>query len=41
MVSSNALRKLASTAPNHPFAVDLEERSRAFDEAAAKFAVAA
>ncbi|WVQ83097.1 hypothetical protein IAT38_005235 [Cryptococcus sp. DSM 104549] len=33
--------KLASAAPQHPFAIDLAEKSALFDEAAAKFAVAA
>ncbi|KAL7420779.1 hypothetical protein Q5752_004731 [Cryptotrichosporon argae] len=33
--------KLQASAPAHPFAVDLREKSSAFDEAAAKFAIAA
>lgn len=33
--------KLASVAPAHPFAADLKAKSAAFDEAAAKFAIAA
>jgi hypothetical protein len=34
-------RKLAAAAPAHPFAVDLAAKAALFDEAAAKFAVAA
>ncbi|KAK4685198.1 coatomer subunit epsilon, partial [Tremellales sp. Uapishka_1] len=33
--------KLSAAAPSHPLALDLAEKSRAFDEAAAKFSVAA
>ncbi|WWC88738.1 uncharacterized protein L201_003651 [Kwoniella dendrophila CBS 6074] len=33
--------KLATNAPQHPFAVDLAEKSKLFDEAASKFAVTA
>ncbi|WWC70695.1 uncharacterized protein I206_104646 [Kwoniella pini CBS 10737] len=33
--------KLASNAPQHPFAIDLAEKSRLFDEAASKFAIPA
>ncbi|WWC62489.1 uncharacterized protein I303_105085 [Kwoniella dejecticola CBS 10117] len=33
--------KLATNAPRHPFAVDLAEKSRLFDEAASKFAITA
>ncbi|ORY24287.1 coatomer epsilon subunit-domain-containing protein [Naematelia encephala] len=32
--------KLASSAPKHPLAVDLEEKSSLFDDAASKFAIA-
>ena len=33
--------KLQAAAPSHPYAVDLAEKSKAFDDAAAKFAIAA
>ncbi|WRT67842.1 uncharacterized protein IL334_004816 [Kwoniella shivajii] len=33
--------QLASNAPQHPFAIDLAEKSRLFDEAASKFAITA
>nr|XP_019004296.1 uncharacterized protein I203_03455 [Kwoniella mangroviensis CBS 8507]OCF67757.1 hypothetical protein I203_03455 [Kwoniella mangroviensis CBS 8507] len=33
--------KLATNAPQHPFAVDLAEKSKLFDEAASKFAITA
>jgi hypothetical protein len=35
------VRKLKEVAPNHPMVVALDEKSKAFDEAAAKFAVTA
>jgi hypothetical protein len=34
-------RKLFAAAPQHPLALDLAEKSKAFDEAAAKFSIAA
>ena len=34
-------RKLKATAPQHPFALDLSDQSAAFDDAAAKFSIAA
>lgn len=34
-------RKLRSAAPQHPVSLDLAEKSKLFDEAAAKFAIAA
>lgn len=34
-------RKLSAAAPQHPFALDLAAKSALFDEAAAKFAIAA
>lgn len=40
-VSLTTTRKLESSAPSHPFAQDLKEKASAFDEAAAKFAIAA
>ena len=33
--------KLAKSAPQHPFAIDLAEKSRAFDDAAGKFTIVA
>ncbi len=37
----NGFRKLSAAAPQHPFALDLAEKASAFDEAAAKFSIAA
>lgn len=33
--------KLQAAAPSHPYAADLAEKSKAFDDAAARFAIAA
>ena len=37
----NRRRKFKVAAPQHPFAIDLLNQSKAFDDAAAKFSIAA
>jgi len=34
-------RKLSTAAPSHPLVTDIAEKSKAFDEAASKFSIAA
>ena len=38
---ADEISKLKASAPTHPFSVDLEEKSKAFDEAASKFSITA
>lgn len=38
---ADGTRQLKEAAPNHPLVLALDEKSKAFDEAAAKFAVTA